>query len=333
MDVLRLYGAGDVRFETRDEPVPGPGEELVRMTAVGLCGSDLHWYEEGAIGEDRVVQPLLLGHEMGGVIAAGPSEGERVIVEPANACGRCDVCLAGHSNLCQQVRFCGHYPVDGGMATYLAWPRRLLIPAPDTIVGDDVALVEPLGIALHAIVLGRVRPGMSVGVYGCGPIGQFLIRALRAKGAGQILATDPLPHRREAAVASGADDVRDVGPDGLPADVDSWGPVDVAFDASGSDAAIATALTTARPGGRVVLVGIPSSDRTSFSASTARHKGLTMVVAHRMNPTLMHTAVDLIEHGLVDLSGMISATYPLSQGAEAFRDLAERRGMKVIVKP
>ncbi|MEA3276587.1 MAG: alcohol dehydrogenase catalytic domain-containing protein, partial [Pseudomonadota bacterium] len=267
MDVLRLHSAGDIRLHSEPEPVPSPGEELVRVTAVGLCGSDLHWFEGGGIGDDRVQDPFILGHEMGGVIASGASEGERVVIEPANPCRHCDVCRAGHSNLCQQVEFCGHYPTPGGLSTFMVWPRRLLVPVPETIEGDEVALLEPLGIALHAIDLGHFRAGMSAGVYGCGPIGLFLIKALRAAGAGSIQASDALFHRLEAARAFGADDVRLTDVDGQPEGVECWGPVDVAFEAAGENAAVDTALRTVRTGGRVVIVGIPSTDRTSFGAA------------------------------------------------------------------
>ncbi len=333
MDVLRLHGAGDIRLHNEPDPVPGPGEELVRMTAVGLCGSDLHWFEDGGIGEDRVQEPFVLGHEMGGVIAAGSREGERVVVEPANPCGRCDACVGDNGNLCQEVQFCGHYPTPGGLSTLMTWPSDLLIPIPDSIVGDDVALLEPLGIALHAIDLSKFEVGMTAGVYGCGPIGLFLIRALRAAGAGHIQATDPLPHRRDAALASGADEVRHTDVGGQPDGVDTWGPVDVAFDASGEDAAIETALRTVRTGGRVVVVGIPPHDSSSFPASIARERGLTIVLSRRMKAHHMHRAIDLVERGSVDLSGMITASFPISDGPLAFEQLVARTGLKIVVNP
>lgn len=313
--------------------MPGPDEQLVRVTAVGLCGSDLHWFEDGGIGEDRVRDPFVLGHEMGGVIASGTNEGERVVIEPANPCGHCDVCRADHSNLCQQVQFCGHYPTPGGLSTFLAWPRHLLIPIPDTIEGDEVALLEPLGIALHAIDLGQFREGMSAGVYGCGPIGLFLIRALRAAGAGRIQASDPLPHRLEAALASGADDVRLTRVDSQPECVQNWGPVDVAFEAAGEDAAVETALHTVRTGGRVVIVGIPPTDRTSFGASLGREKGLTIVLSRRMKQHHMLAAVDLVDRGAIDLAGIITSRYPIDEGREAFAELVSRSGLKIVIKP
>ncbi len=333
MDVLRLHGAGDLRLHSELEPAPSSGEELVRVTAVGLCGSDLHWFEDGGIGEDRIVDPFVLGHEMGGVIATGAREGERVVIEPANLCGECDTCRAGHGNLCQQVQFCGHYPTPGGLSTFLAWPSPLLIPIPDTIEGDRVALLEPLGIALHAIDLGQFQKGMSAGVYGCGPIGLFLIRALRAAGAATIQASDPLPHRLEAALASGADDVRLTPVDGQPEGVKNWGPVDVAFEAAGENAAVETALHTVRTGGRVVVVGIPPTDRTSFPASLGREKGITVFLSRRMKQHHMHQAIDLVDRGAVDLSGLITSRYPIDRGTEAFIELVSRSGLKIVIKP
>lgn len=333
MDLLRLHGAGDIRLHSEPEPVPGPGEELVRVTAVGLCGSDLHWFEDGGIGEDRVQVPFVLGHEMGGVVATGASEGQRVVIEPANPCGQCDVCRAGHNNLCQQVEFCGHYPTPGGLSTFMAWPRRLLLPIPDTIEGDDVALLEPLGIALHAIELSHFRAGMKAGVYGCGPIGLFLIRALRAAGAGSIQASDALPHRLEAARSSGADDVRLTDVDGQPEGVEDWGPVDVAFESAGEDAALETALRTVRPGGRVVIVGIPPNDRTSFPAALGREKGLTISLSRRMKQHHMSEAIDLVDRGAIDLADIITSRYPIRQGPEAFSELVGRSGLKIVVKP
>ncbi len=255
MEVLRLHGAKDVRIYQEPEPVVAPGEELVRITAVGLCGSDLHWYEDGGIGELVVVEPLVLGHEMGGVIMSGPRQGERVIVEPANPCGHCDVCRAGNANLCPDVKFCGHAPIHGGLRSLMNWPQRLLLPAPDSIKGDDIALLEPLGVALHAIDLGHFKPGMSVGVFGAGPIGLFIIRALKAMGAGRIIATDAKPHRVEAALASGADEAYLTTVEGQPDGIDSVARVDVGFEAAGEDGALVSALITAKLGGRVVVVG------------------------------------------------------------------------------
>ncbi len=333
MEVLRLHGANDVRVHQEPEPTVAPGEELVRITAVGLCGSDLHWYEDGGIGESVVGEPLVLGHEMGGVIMSGPREGERVIVEPADPCGTCEVCRAGHGNLCPEVKFCGHAPVHGGLRTFMNWPQRLLLPAPDSIEGDDVALLEPLGIALHGIDLGHFKAGMSAGVFGSGPIGLFLIRALKAMGASRVIATDAKAHRVEAALASGADEAYLTEVTGQPDGIREVATVDVGFEAAGEDAALELALITTRLGGRVVVVGIPPTNRHAFGAGEARRKGLTIAWSRRMKFVHMLRAIEMADHGIVSLKGMITATYPLAEGAQAFGDLVAREGLKIIVKP
>jgi L-iditol 2-dehydrogenase len=333
MEVLRLHGARDVRVHQEPDPIPAPGEDLVRVTAVGLCGSDLHWYEDGGIGFDKVTSPLVLGHEMGGVIASGPREGVRVVIEPANPCGHCGACRAGDANLCPNVKFCGHAPVDGSLRTYMAWPQRLLLAVPDAIPDDHVALLEPLGIALHALDLGHVRAGMSAGVFGCGPIGLMIIRALRAAGTSRIVATDALPHRVEAALASGADEAHLTPVEGLPDGIANWQPVDVAFEAAGEDAALEASNIAVRLGGRVVVVGIPPTNRHSFTARYARGKGLALIFARRMKFIHMLQAIELVDHGLVSLDGLITSVHPLGEGAAAFDALVARSGLKIIVKP
>jgi L-iditol 2-dehydrogenase len=172
MKVVRLHAAGDVRPHEEPMPQPGPGESLVRVTAVGICGSDLHWFAEGAIGDAGFAQPLVLGHEFAGVT----EDGRRVAVDPAIPCGRCELCQAGHPNLCENQRFAGYSDTDGGLREYLAWPNRCLVPLPDALSDADGAMLEPLGIAVHAVDLAKIKPGMTVGVFGCGPIGCWCCR-------------------------------------------------------------------------------------------------------------------------------------------------------------
>ncbi|MGH2603768.1 MAG: alcohol dehydrogenase catalytic domain-containing protein, partial [Dehalococcoidia bacterium] len=190
MKALRLHAAGDLRFHEEREPIPEAGEELVRVTAVGLCGSDRHWFAEGGIGDATLDRPLILGHEIAGVVEDGPRRGLRVAVDPADPCQRCETCLSGHANLCPGLRFAGHGETDGGLRTLMAWPRRLLHALPDSIGDAEAALLESLGIAVHAAALGEVQPGMSAGVYGCGPIVLLLLQLLHAIGCRPIVATD-----------------------------------------------------------------------------------------------------------------------------------------------
>ena len=321
----RLHGLGDIRVA--DEPVPAPrdGESLVRIEAIGLCGSDLHWYAEGGIGTDRLAEPVVPGHEFAGVVEGGPLDGRRVAVDPAVPCERCELCRAGHQNLCAHVVFAGHGTTDGGIQQYLAWPTEALHPLPDAMDSVTGALLEPLGVALHAVDLGHVHVGDEVAVVGCGPIGLLLIQVLRAAGARVALAVEPLAHRRAAAVLAGAALAA------TPEETED-AVADVTFDAAGSDEAIDLALRAVRPGGRVVLVGIPSEDRTSFRASLARRKGLTLVLSRRMN-VVYPRAIRLVEQGLVEPMSLVSHRFALAETAAAFDTAVARTGLKVVVEP
>jgi L-iditol 2-dehydrogenase len=319
--VLRLHGARDLRLHDEPSPAPAAGEVLVRVRAVGLCGSDRHWFEEAAIGDALLTRPLVLGHEFVGVIESGSRAGERVAVDPAIPCGGCVPCLAGQPHLCLRVRFAGHDSTDGALRTQLAWPEQLVHSLPDSLTDVEATLLEPLGVALHALDLGHVQPGTSAGVFGCGPIGLLLIQALQAAGASAVVANDVLPYRLEAAVALGATPARPTA------------GVDVAFEVAGEDAALDDAIAATRPGGRVVLVGIPSGDRTSFTASVARRKGLTLLLSRRMEPADLPRALRLVESGRIDLAPLVTARYGLDDWSDAFGDLVRRNGLKVVVEP
>jgi L-iditol 2-dehydrogenase len=328
MRVARLWAAGDIRVADEPMAAPRPGHSLVRVTTVGICGSDLHWYGEGAIGDARLDRPLVIGHEIAGVVQDGPLDGRRVAVDPAIPCGNCRTCLSGDRNLCPAVVFAGHGGCDGGLRGYLSWPTELLHELPGGVSDVDGALLEPLGVAVHAADLGHPRIGGSVGVFGCGPIGLLLVRLARLGGATRVIAADPLEHRRAAALHYGADEVLDPSTE---LDVDGLA-VDLAFEVAGTDAALDAALRAVRPGARVVLVGIPDDDRVGFRASLARRKGLTLVLARRMNDVYPR-AIELVARGLVDTGSLVTAAYPLDQVAAAFTDAATRTGLKVVVRP
>jgi L-iditol 2-dehydrogenase len=316
--VLRLHGRGDLRLHEEPEPEPGPGDVLLSVTGVGLCGSDRHWLAEGEIGDAALTRPLVLGHEFSGVIESGARAGERVAVDPAIPCGACPTCAAGLEHLCPDVQFAGH-SLDGALRERMAWPDRLAHSLPDAIADAEAPLLEPLGVALHALDLGHAGRGTRAAVVGCGPVGLLLVQALLAAAAAEVVARDPLPHRLEAALARGA--------------VSEGAPADVAFEVAGTDDAVAAAIELVRPGGRVVLVGIPDGDRTSFPAAAARRRGLTLLLARRMRASDLPRAIELVERGRVDLRGFVTERRPLAEAPQAFDSLLERRGLKVVVEP
>jgi len=287
---------------------PRPGEVLVRIKATGICGSDLHSYLDGRIGDTQLEAPLTLGHEFAGIIEHGTTgleAGTRVAVDPAQPCHRCDLCERGHPNLCRRLHFCGLYPDDGSLAEFIRVPATSCFPVPDAIDDPSAALLEPLGVALHATTLAKIRVGDRVAVLGAGPIGLLLIQTIKLAGATEVYVSDPLPWRMAHAARYGAQP--------LPASAE----MDVVFEAAWGATAIGRSVELARPGGRVVLVGIPADDQCLFKHSTARRKGLTIVFSRRMKHTYPR-AIRLATSGQVDLTGLVSHRFPLAKAAAAF---------------
>ncbi|MEO5888378.1 MAG: zinc-binding dehydrogenase [Anaerolineales bacterium] len=330
MKSIRLHGAGDLRIHDEPVPVIGEGEKLVRIKSVGVCGSDLHWFSEGEIGDAKLERPLVLGHEF-----AGETEnGQRVAVDPAIPCGYCEFCERGHPNLCENMIFAGHGKHDGALREWMAWNEKSLFPIPDSISDADGAMLEPLGVAIHSVDLGKIKAGMTVGVFGCGPIGLLIIQMAKLSGAANIIATDKLAHRLEAAKKFGASqaflagDRLELGE--IRAATNGRG-VDVAFEAAGEQEAVDASVDAVASGGKVILAGIPNDDKTSFSASTARRKGLTLKLVRRMKHTYPR-AIELVSKGLVDVRSLVTHRFPLEQASEAFRVAERREGLKIIIE-
>jgi L-iditol 2-dehydrogenase len=331
MKVARLHGVGDLRLHDEPKPSPSSGDTLLRVQAVGLCGSDLHWLGEGGIGDAQLIHPLILGHEF----AAATDDGARVAVDPAISCGQCEACRSGNPNLCARVILAGHGAQDGALREFMAWPTDRLYPLPDSLSYADGAMLEPLGVALHAVDLGKIIAGMTIAVFGCGPIGLLIVQLARVGGATSIIATDVLSHRVEAArnfgaqhafLAHGQDEIGEV------RSATGGRGVDVAFEVAGEQEAVDAAFAAAMPGGRVVLAGIPADDRTSFQASVARRKGLTIKMVRRMKLTYPR-AMRLVERGLVDVRSLVTHRFSLMDVKKAFEVALRREGLKVIVEP
>lgn len=330
MKVLRLHGTGDLQLHDEPVPIQGEGEELVNVKAVGVCGSDVHWFAEAGIGDAQLERPLVLGHEFAGVT----ENGESVTVDPAIPCRNCKFCDCGHPNLCDKMTFAGHGEQDGALREWMAWPKRQLFPIPDFLTSADGAMLEPLGVAIHAVNLGKLQAGMTVGVFGCGPIGLLTIQLARLSGASNIIATDLLPHRAEAAKNLGAQHAFVVGgrleESQMRAATRGRG-VDVTFEMAGEQDAVDDAVATVAPGGKVILCGIPAKDETSFTASAARRKGLTIKMVRRMKHTYPR-AIELVSKGLVDVHSLVTHRFSLEDAAEAFEVAQRREGLKVIIE-
>jgi L-iditol 2-dehydrogenase len=257
-----------------------------------------------------------------------------VAIDPSLPCGACHTCERGLGHLCPNVRFLGHSDTDGAMRELMTWPEAHLVPIPDAI--DDVAgaVLEPLGVAIHALRLAELRPGGTIAITGAGPIGQLLIQLAFAAGASTVVATDVLPHRVEAARTAGA--VAEVVDGGVERErlLEALGgsPVDTAIEIAGEDDAIATAAILVRPGGAVVVAGIPAGNDSVVPASVLRRKGVDLRFSRRMN-RVYPEAIGLVASGRIRPAEVVTAAYPLDQVDAAFRSAARREGGKVVLRP
>lgn len=330
MKTARLFGSGELRIVQEEIPVPNTGETLLRVKTVGICGSDLHWFEHSAIGSDNLQKPLILGHEFSGIRL---DTGEMVAVDPAVACGSCLLCQEGHPNLCLNIRFAGHGDQDGALREIIAWPEANLVSVPAHMDPAETALLEPLGVAIHALNLAKLKGGEKIGVIGCGPIGLLVVQAARAYGVKAVISSDRLAHRAEAAMLLGADEAVLAAEDGFTsaAAIGQIGiGLDVVFECAGDNPAVESAVDIVRPGGKVVLVGIPADNRTSFEASNARRKGLTLLLCRRMKHTYPR-AIEMVNQGWVQLKPLITDRFSFEEVKQAFNSAQAHQGIKTVV--
>ena len=326
MKAARLHAIRDIRLDDVPTPEPGPGEALIRVRAVGVCGSDVHFYMEGGMGDVAVPFPYILGHEFAGEIAAlgpgadGPPVGTRVAVDPAVPCGQCEVCLDGNPNCCPDTRFPASPPVEGAFCEWYTHPAHLCVPLPANMDFADGAMLEPLGIGIHVLTLASIKPGDSVAVLGAGPIGLLVLQLALASSVRAVYVSEPVLERRMLAAELGATAVCDPKAD----DPAAWlleqtrgRGVDVAIEAAWGKEAVGQAMRMARPGGKVILVGIPHEDVTSFPNSAARPKGLTILMSRRMKSVHLR-AIELVQRGVVDLRTLVTHRFPLERTGEAF---------------
>ena len=347
MLAARLHGPADLRVERVPHPgPPGRGQALLRVKVTGVCGSDLHSYHDARIGDTPIEEPLVLGHEFSGVIEAVGSEavdghfeplraGTRVAVDPAQPCGRCELCVQGHPNLCRRLHFCGNYPDGGSLCQWMHMSARSCFPVPRALNDTEAALLEPLGVAVHAVDLARIKVAGSVAVLGAGPIGLLILQVVKLTGADPVFITDKFSWRLKQAARYGAIPINCDTEDAVQriATETHGRGVDVAIEAAWGDRSVEQAAEMARLGGRVVLVGIPGDDRLAMKASTARRKGLTLLLSRRMKH-IYPRALCLATENRVDLSGLVTHRFPLKRAAEAFRMNAayEDKVVKVMVE-
>jgi L-idonate 5-dehydrogenase len=330
---LRVHGPGDLRLEEVLVPVTADHEALVKIGYGGICGSDLHYARDGAVGVFILRDPMVLGHEVVGTVAraaadgSGPGEGQAVAIHPATSCGTCRWCLSGDSRLCPQARYLGsaaHRPhTDGGFTDLLSVGTHRLVPVPDGLALRRAALAEPTSIAWHAVSRGaRIGPGINgadVVIIGAGPIGLLVAAVSRYRGAGRTTVVDLHRYPLEVATRIGVD--RAIGPDQLPEGGDEL-EGDVVFECSGTLAGLRTALRSARRGGIVVQVGIPPAGEQPVEAALVVARELTVVGSLRMDIEL-EAAVAFLADQKVEVDPLISHVLPADQAVDAFRTASD----------
>ncbi len=308
-------------------PDPGPGELLVRLRAVGICGSDMHWYLEGGIGASKAVYPQILGHEPAGEVAAVGAgvynfrAGNRVALEPSITCGRCEFCRAGKHNNCVSSVFMGSPQMFGLFREYAVIPADNAVLIPDSMSFTDATIIEPVAVILHVFELAPVRLGETVAVMGAGPIGLLVASMARISGASKVFVADRVAHRLRMAESMGADVAVET-PRLQQAVMDHTRGrgVDIVFDAAAKLETIHGAFAVARLSGRVVLIGIPSEPDLPLDLNIAMAKELNLQTIKRSNHNA-HGAIDLLQSGRIP-AGLVTHEPRLDMTPQAFETLA-----------
>ena len=324
MRAAELVGVKEFRIVDWQIPAPSAGEVQVRVAAVGICGSDMHNYTEGGIGDSRCRYPMVLGHEPSGtLVKAGPGvsgvvPGDHFALEPAIACGRCEMCLVGRANLCDDMRFMSSGSIPGFFREIVNLPAHNLIPVPKHVGLREATLVEPLAVALHSLTFASLRPGETAVVFGTGPIGLLTIAALKFAGAGRVWAVEPVAHRREMAKAMGADVVLDTTDAArtILRDTANRG-VDVAFDCAAGEDTVNQCIATLAKTGRLVYTAIPAGVHVPFHAPGLRKKEITFYNVYRSNRQTQR-ARDVLAENLSLFAPLVTHSRPIEEIQQAF---------------
>ncbi|WP_210085417.1 NAD(P)-dependent alcohol dehydrogenase [Mycobacterium sp. OAE908] len=326
-----LIEPGRIEMEERPIPTPGAGDVLVRVSSVGVCGSDTHYYRHGRIGNFVVEAPLVLGHEAAGTIVgvgAGVDSsriGERVSIEPQRPDPDSPETRRGHYNLCPHMRFYGTPPIDGAFCDYVVIGAGYAHRVPDSVSDDAAALCEPLSVGIAAVRKAGLDGGSRVLITGAGPIGIVLTQLARAYGATDIVVSDPDEDRRAQAKQFGATAVVD--PSAQP--IGELG-VDAFIDASGAPSAVVDGIRAVRPAGTVVLVG-SGAESMELPTQLIQNRELVLTGVFRYANT-WPTAIALVESGRVDLDAMVTAHFPLEKAADALDSDRTPGSVKSVVR-
>jgi len=338
-----LHDIGDIRLEEVPIPALTDGNQvLVQIKAVGICGSDVHYYQHGRIGTHVVRQPLILGHEAAGeVVQVGEQvtdlqPGDRVVIEPGRTCGRCEFCKSGRYNLCPDVIFLGTPPVHGAFCEYVAWPADFLFKLPERMSYEEGAMMEPLAVGIHAARLSQIRLGDSVAILGAGPIGLVSLQAAAAAGATLTIATDVIPSRLQMAQQLGATHTLDASSNVVEAvlELTESRGVDVVIDCVGLAETIRQAASIVRHGGHIQAVGMGQDTIDQFPLFDIISKEVNLCGTFRY-ANRYPSALGAVQDGKIDVESLITHRFSLAETPEAMAWVAENKDqvIKAVIKP
>jgi L-iditol 2-dehydrogenase len=317
------------QMEMQDVPTPAiksPTDVLLKISAVGVCGSDIHYYKEGKIGSQVVKYPFTVGHECSATVARTGSAmknlavGSLVAIEPAISCRHCDQCLAGRHHTCRNLRFLGcPGQAEGCLSEYIVMPQECCFSVPEKIKAEQATLSEPLAIGLYAVKKAQAIKGALLAILGCGPIGLSVMLCARLMGAGKIYMTDLIKERLQVAANHGADWVGNPRQQDIVKEITTQSPMllDTVFKCCGEQSAIDQAVDLLKPGGKLVLVGIPEVDRVSLVIDKARRKEILLVNIRRQCDCF-DPMLDLMAGGMLDAGFMITHRFSFEKTKEAF---------------
>ena len=338
MKAMRLTGIREMEMLEVDKPrIVAADDVLIKMTDVGVCGSDVHYYGRGKIGSQVVKYPFTVGHEGAGIVeAVGKAVkrvkvGDLIAIEPGTPCHHCDQCLLGREHTCRNLVFLGcPGQVEGCLSEYIVMKEGSCYPLGNKITLEEGALSEPLSIGVYAVKLSIPMPGAKVGILGCGPIGLSVLMAARAQGAAKIYATDKLDYRLEYARQSGAAWVGNPFKEDVAKSVAAKEPglLDVVFECCGQSEAVANALEMLKPGGKLMMIGIPETDTLEFNMDNMRRKEICVQNVRRQNHCVQ-AALDMIANRDFDVNIMTTHRFSFDQTKEAF-DLVDKYGDGVV---
>ncbi len=325
MKTAVMLGIGKMGFEERDIPQPKDNEVLVQLEYVGICGSDLHYYETGAIGDYVVKPPFVLGHEPGGtVVEVGKNvkhlkAGDRVALEPGRTCGHCEFCKEGKYNLCPEVVFFATPPVDGVFQEYVAHEADLCFKLPDNVSTLEGALIEPLAVGFHAAIQGDAHLGQKAVVMGAGCIGLVSMMALKARGVSEVYVVDIMEKRLEKALELGAAGVINGAKEDVVQKVNeitNGRGMDLVIETAGTEITTRQAIQIARKGSNIVLVGYSKTGEMTLPMSLVLDKELTFKTVFRYRH-IYPMAIEAVAAGKVDLKGIVTDIFTLDEAQKA----------------